>query len=217
MRSCFHSVNHHHILHFFIGVYVCRIFLSRIVLPPNDTDWYRLSIFPLGLQCLFRAGCQDMVSMFVSNKPCFRGVYAFHSGTQKKNILCSFFPYDSTARPPNSCLLLVRVVGYDFELYVWWSLRWQPKRPAPSSSIVFFLSWAQSGFKSASGAWNLFNIFFPLVFEHYFLGSVFLVFGTNQKLLLLFATITLGDVLFLFLEPSQNVNIYIYIYIHNYI
>ena len=40
--------------------------------------------------------------------------------------------------------------------------------------------------------------YFPLVFEQYFLGSVFLVFGTIQKLLLLFAAITLGDVLFFF-------------------
>jgi hypothetical protein len=78
-------------------------------------------------------------------------------------------------------------------------LSWQPERPAPSSSIVFFLNWARNGFKFASGAWNLFNVlFFPLVFEQYFLGSVFLVFGTIQKLLLLFAAITLGDVLFFF-------------------
>ena len=202
MRSCFHSVNHHHILHFFIGVYVCRIFWSRIVLPPNDTDClfspsasnaFSEPAVKIWFPCLFQINRVSAVSMPSIVAP-------------KKNILCSFFPYDSTARPPNSCLLLVRVVVYDFELYVWWSLRWQPKRPAPSSSTVFILSWAQSGFKFASGAWNLFNIFFPLVFEHYFLGSVFLVFGTIQKLLLLFATITLGDVLFLFLEPSQNVN-----------
>ena len=79
------TVNHHHILlfSFFVGVYVCRFFCC---LELCFHERYRLFVFPLGLQCLFRAGCQDMVSMFVSNKQCFRGVYVFHSGTQKKTF-----------------------------------------------------------------------------------------------------------------------------------
>ena len=91
MRSCSHSVNSEPPSYssFFVGVYVCRVFCC---LELCSHERYRLFVFPLGLQCLFRAGCQDMVSMFVSNKLCFRGVYVFHSGTPK-NPFCAVFSH----------------------------------------------------------------------------------------------------------------------------
>ena len=81
-------------------------FFARIVLPPE----IQIVCFSLGLalQCLFTAGCQDnIVSMFASNRVRFRGVYVCHSGAHKIPFRAGFFPYDSTARPPNIFLLLL--------------------------------------------------------------------------------------------------------------
>ena len=72
-----------------------------------------------------------------------------------------------------------------------------------TSSFIFyrfFLSWARNGFKFASGAWNLFNIFFPLgVWTIFFV--FFSCFWTIQKIVSSFCSYKFGWCAVLVLEP----------------
>ena len=70
----------------------------------------------------------------------------------------------------------------------------------------FFPSWARNGFKFASGARDLFNIFFPWCLNNIFV--FFLFFGTIQKIVSSFSSYNFGWCAVLVLEPSLYVEIW---------